>query len=180
MLYEEKTVKEEIIFEGRVVKVQRDEIELFDGSKSFREVVKHTGGVCIAAIEGDEIYLVKQFRYPNKEFILEVPAGKLEKDEDPFEAAKREQREETGTLGENYVDLGKMYPTPGYCSEIIYMWACRVSEKCDMDLDEGEFVEVIKIKISEAVRMVFDGEICDAKTQIAILKANELVGKGII
>lgn len=176
MYLEEKTLEEQVIFEGKIITVQKDTISLPDGNKSFREIVKHGGGVCVVAMdENDDIYFVRQFRYPYKEAILEIPAGKLEKGEDPFEAMKREQREETGTYSENYISLGQMYPTPGYCGEIIHLWACRISGYCDMQLDEGEFLDIEKINLNKAVEMVLNNEIKDAKTQIGILKAAKLV-----
>lgn len=174
MLFE-KTLSEEKVFEGRVFTIQVDKVELQDGRTSTREVVNHNGGACIVPVEGNKIYFVRQFRYAFKEVLLEVPAGKLEKGEDPLDAAIREQREETGTIGTNYINLGEIYPTCGYCNEIIYMYACRVTEHCDMDLDEGEFVEVEKIDIDKALEMVENGEIKDAKTQIAIMKTHALI-----
>jgi NUDIX domain. len=96
----EKTLTSETKFEGRIIKVLRDTVELENGKTSAREVVCHNGGVCVAALtEQNEVLLVRQFRYPYKEVLLELPAGKLEKGEDPFEAVKREQMEETGTTG---------------------------------------------------------------------------------
>ncbi len=175
----EKTINSEIKFEGRIVKVIIDDIELPDGSKSKREVVLHGGGVCVLVLDDENnVYLVKQFRYPYKEIILEIPAGKLEKGEDPFEAMKREQREETGTTGKNYVYLGELYPTTGYCAEVIRIWACRVDQFCDTDLDEGEFVEVEKISLDKALDMVMKNEIKDAKTQVALLKTAVLLKTG--
>ena len=181
MVLEEKTLKENVVFEGRIIKVQRDEIELPNGSKSMREVVKHNGGVCVVVLdENDNVYLVKQFRYPYKEAILEIPAGKLEIDEDPFEAMKREQQEETGTLSEQYIDLGKLYPSPGYCSEIIYMWAGRKTADVEQNLDEDEFLNVEKIPMKQLMEMIMNGEIRDAKTQTALLKTKILLDKGLI
>ncbi len=181
MNFEEKTLSEEVVFEGKIIKVQRDTISLPNGNTSYREVVKHGGGVCVVAIdEEDNIYFVRQFRYPYKEEVLEIPAGKLEAGEDPFEAMKREQAEETGTISRAYVDLGKLYPTPGYCAEIIYMWAGRVSDKTEMNLDEDEFLNVEKINIADAVKMIMSGEIKDAKTQTAVLKTSILISEGKI
>lgn len=175
----EKTLTSETKFEGRIIKVLRDTVELENGKTSAREVVCHNGGVCVAALtEQNELLLVRQFRYPYKEVLLELPAGKLEKGEDPFEAVKREQMEETGTTGENYISLGKLYPSPGYCGEIIRIWACRVAEKGEMHLDEGEFLEVERIPLDKAVEMVLNNEIPDSKTQVGILKTAALVKAG--
>ena len=177
----EKTLKSEYKYEGRIINLKVDDVELENGAKSKREVVEHGGGVSVVLLnDKDEVFLVRQFRYPYKEILTEIPAGKLEKGEDPFEAMKREQREETGTYSENYVFLGELYPTPGYCGEIIRIWAARVSGYCDMDLDEDEFIEVDKVPLSEAVEKVLNGEIPDAKTQVGILKADALVKKGLL
>ncbi|MFI3207401.1 MAG: NUDIX hydrolase [Clostridia bacterium] len=181
MILEEKTLKEERVFDGRIITVHSDTISLPNGSTSKREVVKHGGGVCVVALdEQNNVYLVRQFRYPYKEAILEIPAGKLEKGEDPFEAMKREQQEETGTISEKYIDLGKLYPTPGYCSEIIYMWLGRITGFTEQNLDEGEFLDVEKIPLDTLVKMIMNGEIKDAKTQVAILKTHLLVSQNLI
>ena len=175
----EKTLASETKFEGRIIKVILDDVELENGKTAKREVVCHNGGVCVAALtENDEVLLVRQFRYPYKEILLELPAGKLEKGEDPFEAMKREQMEETGTMGENYVSLGNLYPSPGYCGEIIRIWACRVSAKGEMHLDDDEFLEVERIPLQKAVEMVLNNEIPDSKTQVGILKPAGLVKNG--
>ena len=175
----EKTLTSETQFEGRIIKVLRDTVELENGKTSAREVVCHNGGACVAALtEQNEVLLVRQFRYPYKEVLLELPAGKLEKGEDPFEAVKREQMEETGTTGENYISLGNLYPSPGYCDEIIRIWACRVAQKGEMHLDEDEFLEVERIPLDKAVEMVLNNEIPDSKTQVGILKTAALVKAG--
>lgn len=175
----EKTLSRDDKFLGKIINVHVDSIELENGEKSFREVVDHNGGVAVVALtENDEILLVRQFRYPYKEVLTEIPAGKLEKGEDPFEAMKREQREETGTISKEYISLGKLYPTPGYCGEIIHLWAARISEYCSQSLDDDEFLEVEKVKLEDAVSMVLNNEISDSKTQVGILKAYALVKAG--
>ena len=121
---------------------------------------------------------VRQFRYPYGEVILEIPAGKLEYGEDPFEAGKRELREETGAIAEEYTDIGKFYPTPGYCGEIIHMYAAKGLSFTDLDPDEDEFLAVEKIPLQKAVDMVLNNEIRDGKTQAAVLKVAELVRRG--
>jgi ADP-ribose pyrophosphatase len=145
-----------------------------------REIVTHPGGVCVVALnQQDEILLVRQFRYAFGQELLELPAGKLEPGEDPFEAMKREQREETGTWSDHYVSLGVTYPTVGYDDEKIYLWACRVTQPAgEQSLDEGEFLEVETLSLWEAEKQVLAGKICDGKTQIGILKAAALVRAG--
>lgn len=175
----EKTLSREEKFPGKIINVHVDSVELENGKTSFREVVDHSGGVAVAVItEKNEILLVRQFRYPYKEVLSEIPAGKLEKGEDPYEAMKREQKEETGTTGKDYVFLGNLYPTPGYCGEIIRIWACRILSQGEMNLDEDEFIEVDCVPIEKATEMVMNNEIPDSKTQVAILKVNELIKNG--
>ena len=175
----EKTLTSETKFEGRIIKVLRDTVELENGKTSAREVVCHNGGVCVAALtEQNEVLLVRQFRYPYKEVLLELPAGKLEPGEIPLEAAKREQKEETGTQAEEYLSLGKYFATPAYCTEQIYLWACRVTAFGEQHLDEGEFLEVVTVPLEKAVAMVLNNEIPDGKTQVGILKTYVLVKGG--
>ena len=113
MRHFEETNREEVLFEGRIIRVHVDDVTLENGQPAKREVVDHPGGVSVACLtDQNELIFVRQFRYPYKEELLELPAGKLERGEDPFEAMKREQREETGTTGKNYVSLGNVYPTP--------------------------------------------------------------------
>jgi len=161
--------------------MRRDEILLPDGSEGFREVVEHPGGVSVAALTEDGCVLfVRQFRYPYGEEILEIPAGKLERGEDPLECGKRELLEETGAVAESYVFLGKLYPTPGYTNEIIYMYAATGLTFGEASPDEDEFLALERIPLDEAVRMVMDGTLPDAKTQTMILKLSHLRREGKI
>lgn len=167
----EKTISSSEKFRGRIFATLLDEIELPDGKRSTREVVQHNGGVCVAAFNDEDcIAFVRQFRYPYKQVLLELPAGKLEPHEDPDDAIQRELREEVGCFGENWRSLGCMYPSPGYVSEIIYLFTCRCGEFVGQDFDEDENLEVEYISLDKAVEMVFSGEIVDAKTQIILLR----------
>ncbi len=167
----EKTVSREYIFKGRIINLRVDDALLPDGTVAKREVVEHPGGVCVAALtENNELLFVEQFRYPYSEVVLELPAGKLEYGEDPFEAGKRELREETGAVAEEYESLGKLYPTPGYCGEIIHMYFAKNLTFTSQDLDSDEFLEVRKIPLKEAFEMVINNEIADSKTQVGIMK----------
>ena len=167
----EKKLSENRIYDGRIIRLHVDDVLLENGNTSKREVIEHPGGVSVAVLtESDEILFVRQFRYPYGKAVLELPAGKLEPGEDPFEAVKREQKEETGTTGTDYVYLGDIYPSPGYTSEIIRLWLCRLGSTGSSSPDDDEFLEIEKIEIDEALKMVMSGEIKDAKTQIGILK----------
>ena len=172
MNLEEKQLKAEYLYRGKIVNLRIDEAELPNGKTALREVVEHPGGVCVAALtENDEIIMVRQFRYPYSELVLEIPAGKRDSaNEDPLECGKRELREETGATAKNFFSLGTLYPTPGYCGEIIWMYGATNISFGETDPDEDEFVEIEKIPLESAVQMILSGEIKDAKTQAAILK----------
>ncbi len=175
----EKQLASDIRFKGRIFTVTVDDVELEDGEKSVREIVHHHGGACILPLfDNGDICLVRQFRYAFGKELWELPAGKLEQNEDPFEAAKRELTEECGLTADNYINLGEMYPTVGYCSEIIYIYAATGLHQADMHLDEGEFLTPERIPLEEAYRMVMSGEIQDGKTVAAILKIKALISEG--
>ncbi len=181
MEIKETTIGSEIIYGGKIITVKRDTITLPDGNISFREVVEHPGGVGVLPIDGDDILLVEQFRYPYLEATLEMPAGKRNfKGEEPLLCGKRELSEETGAESENFIYLGELYPTPGYCGEIIYLYIATELKFGDVHPDEDEFLNVKRIPFREALEMVMSGEIKDSKTQVAILKAKLLKEDGKI
>ena len=176
MDFTEKPLKQDYLYRGKIVNLRVDNAELPNGTTALREVIEHPGGVCVAALTAkEELLFVEQFRYPYMETVLELPAGKLEYGEDPFEAGKRELLEETGAAAENYRDLGKLYPTPGYCGEIIHMYLAENLTFSEQHLDEDEFLEVRRIPLAEAFQMVMRNEIRDSKTQVGILKTYQLV-----
>ena len=164
----EKTLSSEKIFDGVILHIRRDQVELPGGGRSVREVVDHPGGVCVLA-------LVSQYRYPYQRVVREVPAGKLEYGEDPREAALRELREETGATPGEFRSLGELYPSPGYCGEIIHMYLARDLTFGESSLDEDEFLNVERIPFEELVEQVLQGEIRDAKTIAAVLKGKLLL-----
>ena len=179
MSHSEKQLTSRTVFEGRVFTVTLDRVELENGAESTREVVHHHGGACIAALtDAGEIYLVRQFRYALGQELWELPAGKLEKGEDPFAAAQRELAEECGLVARHFTDLGEFYPTVGYCSEIIYTWLATGLSPCPMHLDEDEFLTPEKLPLDEAVAMALDGRIKDGKTVAALLKIDALRRQG--
>ena len=176
-LYEKK-INSKQIFDGVVIKLFVDDIELPDGKKSIREVVRHPGAVCVIPIDEDEnVIMIKQFRYPFAEVLLEVPAGKLEKGEDPYEAVIRELEEESGVVAKNVEYIGTMYTTVAILDEKIHMYLATGLTYKNAHPDDGEFLEVTKIPLKTLVKMVMDGEIPDSKTQIAILKAEKILAQ---
>ncbi len=172
MNLEEKTIRKNVIYSGKIINLRRDDAELPDGHPCIREVVEHPGGVCIAALtDKNELIFEHQFRYPYMDILLELPAGKLEKGEDPLLAGKRELLEETGYEANEYVSLGKFYPSCGYTDEIIYLYLAKELTFKGQKLDEDEFINIEKIPLEKAVEMVNNNEIPDGKTQAAVLKA---------
>ena len=176
----EKQLAKKYVYNGKIINLRVDDAELPNGKTALREVVEHPGGVCVAALtDQDEILLVKQFRYPYMEEILEIPAGKRDsKEEAPLECGKRELREETGAVAGEFVFLGELYPTPGYCDEVIYIYAAKNLTFGETDPDDDEFLDVIKMPFNEALERVLSGEIKDAKTQTAVLKLKILKDSG--
>ncbi len=165
-----KVIKKEKIFEGVVFDVQVDQIIYDSGNESVREVVIHNGGAVVLPITDEgKLILVKQFRYPFQKFLIESPAGKLEKDEDPYECASRELTEETGYSSNNIVKLGEIYTSPGFCDEILYLYLATDLTAGKHNREEGEFgMETFEYSLSEVDEMIKNGEIVDAKT-IAII-----------
>lgn len=172
----EKKLSSRQVFDGVVVKLFVDEVELPDGTKSVREIVRHPGAVCIVPVTDDgQVIMVRQFRYAFGEVLLELPAGKLEKGEDPYEAALRELEEETGAVAKNVEHIGELYTTVALFDEKIQMYLATGLSYKSAHPDEGELLEVVKIPLSTLVDMVMNGEIKDSKTQIALLKAHKIL-----
>ena len=179
MKLSEKTLQQEYRYRGKIVNLRIDQALLENGATALREVVEHQGGVCVGALtEKNELLFVRQFRYPYGEVVTELPAGKLERGEDPLEAGKRELLEETGVIGKDYQFLGDLYPSPGYCDEIIRLYFCRVDTVGQSCPDEGEFLEAERIPLERAVRLVLENKLPDAKTQTIILKIDALLRAG--
>jgi ADP-ribose pyrophosphatase len=179
MDFEEKTLESEYIYKGKIISLKKDTVSLPNGHKATREVVEHPGGVCVAPLTKDgELIFVRQYRYPYAEELLELPAGKLDRvGEDPLECGKRELREETGASAEKYTFLGKLYPSPGYFNEVLYLYLAQELTDGEQQPDEDEFLDVVKIPLEKAVQMVMANEITDGKTQTAILKTYFLLKK---
>ena len=170
-LFETQLTSEDV-YVGRILHVTRDTVRLENGEEAFREVIHHPGGACVVPLTAQgTVLMVKQFRYPHAVETLELPAGKLEYGEDPLSCAERELREEAGASAEKLEPLGSLYPTPAYDKEVIYMYLARnIDRSGKQDLDEDEFLDVVELPLADAVQMVMDNRILDAKTQIALLK----------
>ncbi len=158
------------IYEGNILKLYRDEVEFPNKHKSAREVVEHSGGVSVLAEnEEGKILLIKQYRYPVDEVIYEIPAGKLEVDEEIEECARRELREETGYTAEKLSKLFEFFPTPGYSTETIYIYQAENLKFVGRDLEEGEYIEVVPKTKAELKELMQAGKIKDSKTLIAVM-----------
>ena len=174
----EKKVSSRQVFDGVVVKLFVDEVELPNGNKSVREVVRHPGAVCVIPVTDEgEVIMVRQFRYAFGQVLLEIPAGKLEPGEDPLRAALRELEEETGTVAEKIEHIGELYTTVAILDEKIHMYLATGLTCKNAHPDEDEFLEVEKIPLPTLVDMVMRGEIKDSKTQVAILKAHKILSE---
>lgn len=159
-------------YEGKIINLRVDDARMPDGAVAKREVVEHPGGVGVIALTDEgEVLLVRQFRYPYAEITTEIPAGKRDRGEDPLKTGKRELAEETGASADNFTPLGVIYPTPGYCDEIIHLYLATGLHFAEMHPDEDEFLDVLRMPLAELVEQVMAGDVPDAKTQIAALKA---------
>lgn len=176
----EKRVSSKSIYKGRILDLRVDEVLLENGEKALREVIDHDGACGVAAFdENGDLLMVKQYRYPIGKELLEIPAGKMEKGESPEQCALRELEEETGYRAKKLTPLGKMYPAAAYDGEVVYMFYAEELSKTTQHLDADEFLTVQRVKFSEAVRLVMQGEIPDSKTQIAVLKIKEMIKESV-
>lgn len=165
----EKTIGITNIFSGKIIDVQVEDVELPNGEKSKREVVKHPGAVAIVAITKEKkLVLVRQFRKALNKTIIEIPAGKLEKGEEPIDSALRELEEETGYKAKALNYLISFYTSPGFADEIIYIYEATELEKGTIARDEDEFLDVIEVTLEEAEQLIREEKIHDAKTIYAV------------
>lgn len=172
MTFEEKTISSERLYEGKILNLRKDKVQVVNGGVSFREIVEHNGGVAIIAVKDDrKVVLIKQFRKPIDRVIIEVPAGKIEKGEDPFATAVRELKEETGYSAENIELLSKFYPSVGYSMETIYIYLCTGLTLGETEFDEHEAIDMFECDLDELYAMAVNGQLEDAKTIIAVMQA---------
>ena len=171
MNFNEKTLESKCIYDGKIIKVKKDKVLLPNKKESFREIVEHGGGACVLCEKDGKILLVRQFRYAYNKEIWEIPAGKINKGEEPYLTALRELEEEGGIKAESAELLYEIYPSPGYTSEIIYLYKVNEFSKTNQHLDEDEFLSGKWFSKEELKKMIKSGEIKDGKTLIALLYA---------
>ena len=170
----EKQLESKTVYEGLIVNVKSDIAQLQNGERVVREVVEHPGGVGIVPLTKDnKVLMVRQYRYPMAEELLEIPAGKLDDGENPFDCAVRELSEETGCTAGRYIDLGASYPSPGFCKEKLYIYLALDLQHGEMHLDENELLSVEAVAIDELIEKIMANELPDGKTIIGIMKAKK-------
>ena len=176
MDYTEKKLRRINRYEGIIVNLEVDKVQLANGRETMREVVEHPGGVCVLPVDGEgNTYCVRQFRYPMQKHLLEAPAGKLEKGEDPLECAARELGEETGFEAGRLIPLGAYYTSPGYSTELLRLYLALDLRSGEAHPDEGEFLDLVRIPYDELYERALNGEIPDAKTAVIVLQARRFL-----
>ena len=178
----EKQIDSKLIMDGTVLHVYYDNVELPNGGKAHRELIRHVGAVCMVPLTDDgKVIVERQFRYPVDRVITEIPAGKLDsKSEDHEAAARRELWEETGITAKDWKYLGTIYPAAAYTDEVLYIYLARDLTFGERHLDEDEFLDVELMKIEDLVEEIMAGKIPDSKTQVSIMRVYHMLQKGLI
>lgn len=172
------TIKSQQVYSGKILQVFKDEVLMPGGNSATREVVvKNNASAVVPVDEKGNIILVRQYRHPARDMVLEIPAGTFETGEDPYECAMRELEEETGYKADGLTYINWSYASVGVCSERIYLYIAEKLIQGVQHLDEDEFVEIERYSLADAVKMIFDGTITDSKTMTGILAYKELVTK---
>ena len=167
----EHKLSSEMKFDGKLIKVTYDVAEV-NGKEAWREVVHHPGASAVVAIdENNRIIMEKQFRYALNDYLLEIPAGKLDKGEDPLVCAKRELEEETGIIASEWISLGTIATSPGFCNEVIHLYVAKGLSKGEIHWDEDEYVEVERYTFDELLQRIKEEKIKDSKSLSALLLA---------
>lgn len=174
----EKKLSSQSIYNGRILNLRLDEVELPNGNRTKREVVEYAGAVAVVALNSrEEVLMVRQFRYAVGEEIMEIPAGKMEPGEDPESTARRELSEETGYEAASWRRLTSFYSTPGFTTEKLYLYLALDLKYTGQHTDEDEFVQVESIPLEKALYMIESEEIKDAKTIVGLLAAKHILDK---
>lgn len=179
MIFEERVLESEMIYEGAILNLRKDKVTVPNGT-SYREIVEHNGGAVVVAITDDhKVVMVKQYRAAVKRVVLELPAGKVEDGEDPMETAIRELKEETGYTPGKTVHLISSYPSIGYTEEMLHIYLCTDLVPGETDFDENEALDIYEYKYDELMEMIKNGELLDGKTQLGLLMAGLVIGSSL-
>lgn len=181
MEFYEQPLSTRRIFEGKILNLREDTVRLPDGASSVREVVEHSGGVCVVAVdEAGRLLFVQQYRYPQGRVMTELPAGKVNPGEQHYDCGLRELEEETGYTAKTYRHLATVVPSPAYLTEVIQVYYAADLAPVGQRLDEGEFLQVLRLTPEEALEKILADEIQDSKTQIGVLRYLALRQKGLL
>lgn len=174
----EKTIATKMVYQGKILNLRVDQVLLPNGKEGGREVVEFSGAVAIVAITNDDqVLMVRQYRYPVGEVLLEIPAGKMDLQEDPDECARRELKEETGCTAGSLTKLTEFYTTPGFTTEWMHVYLAQGLTYGQQSLDEDEFVQVESFPLEDAITMIFQGRIKDGKSIAGLLAAHHMLKK---
>ncbi|HRU92543.1 MAG TPA: NUDIX hydrolase [Candidatus Marinimicrobia bacterium] len=178
MDFEEKCINSKCVFNGRLLQVYRDEVRLPNGKTSNREWIKHPGAAVVIPYLGNgQILLIKQFRYPVRQIMLELPAGKIDAGENPDDTIRRELAEETGYSTQKLTKLGLIHTCVGYSNECLHLFWADELQKCDTRPDDDELIEMIPMSINAAMNLLYQGKITDAKTIIGLFWADNIINR---
>lgn len=169
MCFEEKTIRKEVVYDGKIIRVEKHEVELENKNSAIREVVKHNGAVAVLAIKDQHVLLIKQFRKAMEHQLIEIPAGKIEKGEERKTTALRELEEETGYSSHHIAHLYDFYTSPGFCNEKISLFlADDLFESNELKPDEDEDIRLEWVHFNKIDALLKSGKIEDAKTILAL------------
>lgn len=165
----EKNISRELIYSGRIIDVYNDRVMTDTGKETYREIVCHRGSVAMLPVDGSTVYLVRQYRYAVGDYLLEIPAGTLEKGESPEACARRELMEEIKMEPGKVKKIATLYPSPGYIDEIMHLYLCTDMKPAAMEADEDEHIEIVSMDIKSLREMIVSNRLRDGKTVTALL-----------
>ncbi|TAK28557.1 MAG: NUDIX hydrolase [Chloroflexota bacterium] len=176
----ESTIASRRIYDGRILNLRVDTVELPDGKTSTREIVEHRGAVALVVLDAERnVLLVRQYRKPLERYMLEIPAGTLERGEEPDKCAEREMQEETGFAARSFERIGGFFSAPGFCTEYLYLYLATDLTPSSLDGDEDESIELVRMPFDQALALIDNGEICDSKSVAGLLLAARRVGSSV-
>jgi len=169
---QERTLSTERIYQGKIINLRLDTVEMPSGGKTKREIVEHDPCTAIVAIDSEKnVLLVRQYRKPVEKALLEIPAGGVEKGENPVDSARRELEEETGFTAERWEHLSVFYTSPGFCTESMHLYLATELKPAKRDADDDEDIELVKVPLKKSIELIASGEVCDAKSIAGLLLA---------